>query len=67
MNPYQLTRDQAFAAHAALAPRAQALCDLLDNPVLQLPEGIVNWKAAKEQLGLHRAAMAVLLDIAEGQ
>lgn len=63
----QLTQDQAFVAHAALAPRVQALCDLLDNPVLQLPEGIVDWRAAKEQLGLHREAMAALLDIAEGQ
>jgi hypothetical protein len=63
----ELNKAQARAAVAALEPRYQALRDLLTNPMLQLPDGIVAWDHAKAQLELHRTALLALQNIAVGQ
>jgi hypothetical protein len=63
----QLTKEEALAAAAAVRPVCEALEDLLDNPVLQLPEGVVNWEKAKELQLVHRGALLTLNNIAAGQ
>lgn len=60
----ELNQAQAAAAVAALEPRYQALRDLLANPMLQLPDGIVAWDQAKTQLELHRTAILALQNMA---
>jgi hypothetical protein len=59
----QFTREEAIVAAAALTPVIQALKNLLDNPMLQLPEGIVDWEKAKELLLLHCSALRALNNI----
>ena len=63
----ELNQAQARAAVAALEPRYHALRDLLTNPMLQLPEGIVAWDNAKAELELHRTALLALQNIAVGR
>ena len=63
----ELNQAQAAAAVAALEPRYQALRDLLTNPMLQLPDGIVAWDHAKTELELHRTALLALQNIAAGR
>jgi hypothetical protein len=63
----ELNKAQARAAIAAMEPRYQALRDLLSNPMLQLPDGLVAWDHAKTQLELHRTAILALQNIAVGQ
>ena len=63
----QLTKEEALAAAAAVRPVCEALENLLDNPVLQLPEGIVDWEKAKELQLLHRGALLALQNIAACQ
>ena len=63
----QLTREEARIAAEAVMPVCQALENLLDNPVLQLPEGIVDWEKAKELQLLHRGALRALNNIAAGE
>ena len=58
-----LKRDEAQVAIEALIPRKRAIEDLLENPVLQLPEGIVDWEKARQQLLLHRGAIVELENI----
>ena len=60
-----LSSDEAWIALQALIPRKKALEELLENPMLQLPEGIVDLKKAKQQLLLHHEAMVELSIIAE--
>ena len=63
----QLSREQAQVAAAALAPRVQALRDLLAHPMLQLPDGIVAWDHVPKQLDLHHSALLALQNIGAGQ
>ena len=63
MNHYKLTADQADVAAAALLPRLSALRSLLENPILQLPDGIVDWEKAKQQYKLIEETWCVLLNI----
>jgi hypothetical protein len=58
-----LNRDEARVAIAALVPRKRAIEQLLEYPILQLPEGIVNWEQAKQQLQLHHEAIVELENI----
>jgi len=60
----QLTKQEALVAAAAVQPVCAALENLLDNPVLQLPDGIVDWEKAEEVLRVHRTAYAALVCIA---
>jgi hypothetical protein len=59
----QLTKEEALAAAAAVRPVCIALENLLDNPVLQLPEGIVDWEKAKVLQLVHRSALLTLNNI----
>jgi len=63
----QLTKEEALAAAAAVRPVCIALENLLDNPVLQLPEGIVDWEKAKALQLLHRRAYHQLQNMAAVQ
>jgi hypothetical protein len=55
-----LTQEQTELAIAALLPRYEAIQELLDNPVMQLPNGIVDWEEAKKQCSLHRLTLIEL-------
>jgi hypothetical protein len=60
----QLTKEEALAAAAAVLTVCEALENLLDNPALQLPEGIVDWEKAKALQLVHRTAYHQLQNMA---
>jgi hypothetical protein len=63
----QLTKEEAIIVAAAVRPVCEALENLLENPVLQLPEGIVDWEKAKALQLLHRDALRKLANIVAAQ
>lgn len=62
-----LNREQANAAAAALAPRVQALEELLSEQVQLLPPGNSDWASTREQLDLAHGALVELLNIGAGR
>lgn len=62
-----LSQEQAIAAAAAMAPRVQALEELLAQQVQLLPEGNSDWAITREQLDLERGALMTLYNIGAGQ
>jgi hypothetical protein len=56
----QLSKEQAAVAAAAVLPRVHALRGLLDNPALQLPDDIIDWRKVHDQLTLHTQAFNAL-------
>jgi hypothetical protein len=62
-----LNREQAAFVAAALAPRVQALEDLLAAQVQDLPEGNDDWASTADQLKLGRSALIALLNIGAGR
>ena len=62
MNP-----QQARFAAAALAPRVQALEELLAAQVQQLPAGNGEWASTADQLDLGRGALLALHNIGAGE
>jgi len=62
-----INREQANAAAAALAPRVQALEELLAQQVQLLPPGNSDWATTREQLELHHGALIVLQNIGAGR
>lgn len=59
-----ITREQALAAAAALAPRVQALEEMLRMQVALLPPGNGAWAATREQLEVHHGAYLALQNMA---
>jgi hypothetical protein len=62
-----LNREQAAFVAAALAPRVQALEELLAAQVQLLPPGNTDWATTQEQLELGRSALIALLNIGAGR
>jgi len=62
-----LTQEQAIVAAAAMAPRVQALGELLLQQVQLLPEGNSDWTTTREQLDLEHGALMALQNIGAGQ
>jgi len=58
-----LNRAQARIAAAALAPRVQALEELLAQQVQLLPPGCTDWAATQERLELEQGALVALYSI----
>jgi hypothetical protein len=62
-----LNQEQARAAAAALAPRVQALEELLAAQVQDLPAGNDDWASTADQLDLGRSALIELHNIGAGK
>jgi hypothetical protein len=62
-----MNREQAKFAAAALAPRVQALEELLAAQVHQLPAGNGDWASTADQLDLGRSALLALHNIGAGK
>jgi hypothetical protein len=62
-----LNQEQARVAAAALAPRVQALEELLAAQVRHLPPGNGDWASTADQLDLGRRALIELHNIGAGK
>ena len=62
-----LNRAQARVAAAALAPRVQALEELLAQQVQLLPPGNDDWATTQERLELEQGALVALYGIEAGR
>ena len=62
-----LNQEQAAFVAAALAPRVQALEELLASQVQDLPAGNDDWASTADQLDLCRSALIELHNIGAGK